>query len=286
MNSSKAAMTVLVDNTAGPSSLITEHGLAFWIELQGRRVLFDTGQGDDTLVKNAKLLEIDISFSNAIVLSHGHYDHTGGLAAAMKLSPRARVFMHPDAMAEKFSIHDGVHEIGIPPFARDMLEHLSDRIKFTRKCTRVCGEIMVTGEIPRSNKFEDTGGAFYVDSDGDQPDPIHDDQALFFETSEGTVIIVGCAHAGIVNTMDYISHLTGQRQIHCVIGGTHLARASQKRIGETIRAFRRYNVNRIGLAHCSGPEAATEFKKAFPDRCFVCHAGQKINFENYSIKEQ
>ena len=285
MNLLKAAMTVLVDDTAGSNDLAAEHGLAFWIELQGRRVLFDPGQGQDTLIKNAKLLEIDISFSDAIVLSHGHYDHTGGLVAAMKLSPQAGVFVHPDALAEKFSIDDSVNEIGIPPSSRDMLEHLSDRIKFTRKCTRVCGDIMVTGEIPRSNTFEDTGGAFYVDSKGKQPDPIHDDQALFFETSDGIVIIVGCAHAGIVNTMDYVSHLTGQKQIHCVIGGIHLARASHERIGETIRAFRRYNVHRIGLAHCSGPEAVAEFKKAFPDRCFVCHTGQKINFEEYAIKE-
>ena len=155
MNLLKAAMTVLVDDTAGSNDLAAEHGLAFWIELQGRRVLFDTGQGQDTLIKNAKLLEIDISFSDAIVLSHGHYDHTGGLVAAMKLSPQAGVFVHPDALAEKFSIDDSVNEIGIPPSSRDMLEHLSDRIKFTRKCTRVCGDIMVTGEIPRSNTFED-----------------------------------------------------------------------------------------------------------------------------------
>ena len=274
-------ITTLVEDTASAAGLLGEHGLSFWVEYGNQRVLFDTGQ-TDLLVENAKLLGVNLAKAEAIVLSHGHYDHTGGLAAVLDIAPRAIVYVHPAALWPKFVLKS--HEtqaIGMSDFTKEVIRaHVQDeRVVWTEEPTEVIPGLFVTGSIPRNTDFEDVGGAFFVDENCNEADILPDDQAMFFDTSRGLVVLLGCSHAGVVNTLDYVVKLTGKERIYSVIGGMHLLSSSQERIERTISVFREYDVQRIGLVHCTGANATQQISNAFPDRCFICSTGSQVNLQ-------
>jgi 7,8-dihydropterin-6-yl-methyl-4-(beta-D-ribofuranosyl)aminobenzene 5'-phosphate synthase len=150
---------------------------------------------------------------------------------------------------------------------------------WTRTPTEVLDGIFVTGEIPRQNTFEDTGGLFFRDAAGAQPDPLLDDQALYFDTQEGLVVLLGCAHSGVVNTLEYIHHLTGGRPIHTLLGGLHLLMASPERMEKTIAAFRRLDIHRLAPAHCTGLPALAQLWTALPGRCVPCAVASTVSFQ-------
>ena len=139
--------------------------------------------------------------------------------------------------------------------------------------------IWVTGEIPGKTAFEKTGGRFYLNAACIRPDPLADDQALFFDTPEGVVVVLGCAHAGVVNTLEYISDLTHGRPIRSVIGGMHLLAAAPDRVEKTLEAFRRWNIQKIAPAHCTGMSAIAQLWTAFPGRCVPCAVGSSFTFQ-------
>jgi 7,8-dihydropterin-6-yl-methyl-4-(beta-D-ribofuranosyl)aminobenzene 5'-phosphate synthase len=275
------SIAVLVDNTANRQGLLAEHGLSFWIEARGRRILFDTGQGM-ALAHNADKLGIDLSTVDDVVLSHGHYDHTGGLLAALPEFSRAAVYVHLTAFCERFvqDSQTGVRPVRSPIESFDWLTSRVGRVVATRtQPIGLGGGVWLTGQIPRRSDFEDAGGAFYLDQACTQPDTIIDDQALYIETEQGLVVLLGCAHAGVVNTLEYICTLTGQNRIHAVLGGMHLLNADERRLGQTIRRLRELDVQRIGLAHCTGFGAMARMHHELPDRCFYCATGTRIEFE-------
>ncbi|HBO43225.1 MAG TPA: hypothetical protein DD670_04680 [Planctomycetaceae bacterium] len=149
----------------------------------------------------------------------------------------------------------------------------------TERPTVVVEGLTVTGPVPRSNDFEDTGGPFFLDEACSQPDPLDDDQSLFIETSEGIVVLLGCAHSGVVNTLHYIRRLTGNQPIRAVIGGMHLVGASTRRIERTIEELRPLCVERLAPAHCTGTPATTALWNAFPDKCQPCSVGTRFEFD-------
>ena len=268
-------ITILVNNTA-KEGFQFEHGLAFWIEYGDKRVLFDTGQSD-ILIQNAKISGINLAEADAIILSHGHYDHTGGLAAVLDIAVKAKVYLHPAAIEPKFSQKaSGAKFIGMPDFARKAIQNRE--VIWTETPTQIFPDVKVTGQVPRNNNFEDVGGAFFLDKKCQKSDELLDDQTLFIESPKGLVVIFGCAHAGVVNTFHYVAELSGEKNIYAVMGGTHLLNASVERIEHTIEVFKQYDVQKIGLAHCTGSNAIKKFMDAFPDLCFVCSVGTKIEF--------
>ena len=270
-------ITVLAENTAGARGLLAEHGLSLWIETATANILFDTGQGL-VLTSNAGTLGIDLSTANVVVLSHGHYDHTGGLEKILRNLERATVYVHPRAFDAKFGRRDdGTAVPGRSPIRGidQIRPHVSDVVSTTGP-TRLADGIWVTGEIPRRSEFEDTGGPFFLDESCTHPDPLIDDQALYIESTDGVVVLAGCAHAGLVNTLDYVSELTGEKRIHAVFGGFHLVRASDERITRTMEALRRYDVRRVGPAHCTGLFATARILAAFPDRFVTMACGTRL----------
>ena len=272
-------ITVVVENTAS-HGLLAEHGLACWIEFGSQRVLFDSGQGL-ILAGNAYRLGIPLYTADAIVLSHGHYDHTGGLPEALGRNPRGTVFAHPACLDRKYAKpHDGaVRDVGIPEAARRvMTERTAPWVK-TVESTHVVDGLTATGPIPRVTEFEDTGGPFFLDRDCRQPDPLTDDQALFFDTQQGTVVLLGCAHAGVINTLLHVQQLTGGRPIHTVMGGMHLVQASADRLERTIEELQRLGIQRLGPAHCTGSRAVAALWNAFPQQCFDYHVGTRLEFD-------
>lgn len=280
MTTEPVRITTLVENTAGLSGALGEHGLSFWLETPSWRVLFDTGAGA-VLEGNARALGVDLSQADAIVLSHGHYDHTGGLAVARRASPHAKVFRHPAAFAPKYArMPDGTSRyIGVPPASVEALRQEDDVMVPTNGPSEVADGLFVTGEIPRVTDFEDTGGPFFLDEKCEHADPLVDDQALFFESSRGTVVLLGCAHAGVVNTLECIYRITGATPIHALLGGTHLLAASEERTHRTIDVLHRFGVEFLAPVHCTGMTAMAKLWNAFPEKCSPCPAGTTVESE-------
>ncbi len=272
-------ITTLVENISNQPHLLAEHGLAFWIEYGPHKILFDTG-ASRIIQTNADRLGVDLSKTEAVVLSHGHYDHTGGLMRILDFAPAARIYLHPEAVISRFSCHDQkpCRSIGMPAMTAMYLQQHknSERICGCRGPQEIFPGLWITGTIRRITDYEDVGGPFYLDAFRNHPDPIWDDQALFFQAEEGLVVVLGCAHAGVVNTLHHIMDLTGQKRFHAVMGGMHLVSASPERIARTLEAFRIHEVSRIGPAHCTGAQATAQLWHEFPDRCFCCSVGESI----------
>jgi 7,8-dihydropterin-6-yl-methyl-4-(beta-D-ribofuranosyl)aminobenzene 5'-phosphate synthase len=267
-------IAVLADDRVPARGLLGEHGLAFWIEIRGRRLLFDTGQGM-VLAHNAGRLGVRLESVDAVVLSHGHYDHTGGLGHVLEVAPRAELYAHPAALESKYSRADSgeCREVGMPLAVRRAIDARPDWLTPVKRPTEIADGVFVTGEIPRRTEYEDTGGPFFSDRDGRHPDRMPDDQAMFIDSRRSTMVLLGCGHAGVINTLRYVRDLTGHKPIHAVIGGMHLATASCDRIERTVDNLRRLRVERLLPGHCTGTAATSELRNAFPGRCDSCGVG-------------
>jgi len=273
------SITVLVENVARGRRLLGEHGLSFYIEVGDHRILFDTGQGM-AIRNNAEVLGIDLERVDTVVLSHGHFDHAGGFSALPASASPRRVFLHPSAFDTKYSRQpDGsVQDVGLPEPARAALQKgVSERL-WSREPTEIVENVLATGEIPRLTAYEDVGGAFFTDRACTRPDLLADDQALVIRTPQGIVLLLGCAHSGVVNTMDRVAQLLGEKHFHAVIGGMHLIGASNERIEATRKALDEYDVRLIGPCHCTGAAATVSLRRYFTDRFQECSVGTVFKF--------
>jgi len=227
---------ILIENTAHTTGLKTEHGLSFWIEYGDKKLLFDTGQSE-LIIYNAKTLDIDLAQTDAIILSHGHYDHTGGLSTVLGItSKKAKIYLHPAATEPKYSQKaSGAKYIGMFDSAKKAIEDCL--IIWTAIPAMIFPAMSVTGQVPRINDYEDVGGHFFIDENCQRPDELLDDQTLFMKSAKGLIVVFGCAHSGVVNTLDYISKLTGEKNIYAAIGGMHLLNASPAVCPKMVEVF-------------------------------------------------
>ncbi len=273
-------ISTLVNDQALPG-LIAEHGFSLWVESEGLRILFDTGAGA-TLLENAQQLGIPLDKTDFIVLSHGHYDHTGGLAEVLKYAPNARLVLHPDAKISRYNVHDPEpsRPIGMPPLAQAAIDRRISAFAITWSTHAVSlgSAIGVTGPIPRESAFEDTGGPFFLDQKGRQKDPLLDDQALWIRTPGGLVVCVGCCHAGVVNTLNHVRRLSGIAEIRAVIGGFHLLQADEERLRLTLEALHDISPEILAPCHCTGEQAIQALKEHFGKKVVSCAAGTQFRF--------
>jgi 7,8-dihydropterin-6-yl-methyl-4-(beta-D-ribofuranosyl)aminobenzene 5'-phosphate synthase len=272
-------ITTLVENAVYRPQLLAEHGLAFHIERSGQKILFDTGQGG-VLEANARALNISLDDVDTIVVSHGHYDHVGGLSVVAGRQRPVDIFLAPAALEPKYvpSPTGPAREVGLPAAARQALASPAARVHLVETPTVVAPGVTVTGRIPRVASLEEPGGRFFLDAACTRPDPLLDDQALFLEVDQGIVVLLGCGHAGVISTLRYVHELSGGQPILAVVGGMHLVSASSRRIDATIRELRRLKVKQVAPAHCTGLAATSAMHAAFPRRCEPCHVGSTFSF--------
>ena len=247
-------ITLLVDQQAH-DTLSGEFGLSFLLETANGDFLFDTG-ADTALKNNLALLNIPPAKTARVILSHGHYDHTGGLAHLAV----QEIYCCCDITQSHYSYHgkDDIHNIAMPAAAQQVLK--SATVHYIDEFTQIAPGIYLTGAIPRCS-FEDCGGRFFHDTACTIPDSVSDEQALL--TQDG-VLISGCCHAGIINTLEYCKKLHPEINIHTIVGGLHLRSASSEQLQATADYLRQSCVSTLILLHCTGSNAIEYLQSALP----------------------
>ncbi len=272
-----ARITVLCENTVGARVGTGEHGFSSFIETQGGNYLFDTGNGS-SIIRNGLLWGKDLSTVRKIFLSHGHYDHAGGLPEVLGLTGEVEVFAHPDIFLERISVKkEGNREkrefAGIP-FRREFLEFTGAQFVLRREFQEVEKGIFLTGEVPRETPFEKPDSRLFAKVQGEWvPDQFPDDQSLVLGTPKGLVIIFGCAHSGMINTINHVMEKTGREKICALLGGTHLQFLTSEQLEESIDCMKKLEVEYIGVSHCTGMRASARLAQEFGDRFFYGHVG-------------
>ncbi len=275
---SRCRATVLCENSvSGPFGLIGEHGWSLYVEADETKLLFDTGQGLGIL-NNSVVLQKDLSEIRAVILSHGHYDHTSGLPAVLNVIGARPVFCHPNLFASRYWKRDeSCREIGIR-YRRGYLESLGAEFECTSRFEEIFPGIFLTGEVPRVTNFEPPDPHLQVIApDGSWiQDDLKDDMSMVIDTRKGLVVILGCAHSGIINILKHVRANLPDRPIHTVIGGTHLGFADPSQLTKTIEALEEFRIQKLGASHCTGLSNGAKLYSALGDRYFFASVGVSI----------
>ena len=272
-------ITCVVDNNAKENTeLRSEHGLSFWIETEDGILIFDTGQTSAIFAFNLGLLGLKIQDATALALSHAHYDHTGGIETLLSQKENLKIYAHSDLFQPRYSFREGEYRsIGIAMTQEELSSraelHLSDAPK------EIFPNLWTTGEISPRPEAEGRSPHHFIRVNGEwQPDPYQDDLSLVIQTPAGLVLICGCCHAGLLNTLLHVQkNFLGP--IIGILGGTHLRstrEADLRHVGETLET-RHPNVE-LYLNHCTGKEAQAFLANRFGEcaRAFPAGATLKI----------
>lgn len=269
---------ILTDNRTKKRGFIAEHGLSIYIEYENINILFDTGQSD-VYCLNAERMGVDLNKVDYVVLSHGHYDHCGGLVHFPKSERFPKVYVHECALAKRYALNsDGktYREISIP-WSPDDYEDIKSSLMLTKKNTLITPQIILSGEIPSTLAFEEVPEGFYTEDGMDKSvDMIKDEQMLIYDTDKGLCIFLGCSHPGIGNCLNYALKQFPGKKIDTLVAGMHLDNVSPLRLQMTIQYMLDLDIRKVIPLHCTGLFAISEMKRFLGDRCFPLCAGDSL----------
>ena len=272
-------LITLSENTAWQTGVLAEWGLSILIEKDESSILFDTGESISA-AHNAEILGIDLSKIDTVVLSHGHFDHTGGLMSLLaQIGHEVTIIAHPDIWAAKYNRKPDRPEkyIGIP-YSCEELEALGAKFTFTSEPVRIGEDVITTGEVPMFTDFEAVDPTLFVKNEsGWQHDELLDDQGIVIVTSQGLTVIPGCAHRGLINTLYQARKISGVDKIYLVVGGAHLYNASDEQIWLTISALNEMGVQKLATCHCTGMRANILLSQTFGKNFILNSTGTIIN---------
>ncbi len=268
--------------------VIAEHGLSLFIKVfkgdQDRCLLMDAGWTAMGLIHNIEVLKIDLAGIEAFVLSHGHMDHFGGLGKILELCPpKIPLILHPDALLDiRFlRLPDG-KKVYFPSLDESSLtEAGASLIKTSSPLLLVSGQVVTTGEVERVSAFEKGLPDAYLERDGKiESDLIRDDQSLIMHLEgRGLVVVSGCAHSGIINTVRHARKITGIDRIYAVVGGFHLSGPHfEPIINETIRELKEIDPAIVIPMHCTGFKATAEIFREMNDQFILSSVGARFIF--------
>jgi len=270
-------ITCVVDNNAKENTgLRSEHGLSFWIETEDGNLIFDTGQTSAAFALNLGLLALKMQDAAALALSHAHYDHTGGLEFALSQNKHLKIYAHSDLFQPRYSFREGEYRsIGIAISQEELSQRAELHLSNTPQ--EILPNLWTTGEISPRPEAEGRSPHHFIRVNGEwKPDPYLDDLSLVLKTSAGLVLICGCCHAGLLNTLLYVQqNFSGQ--IISILGGTHLRSAREAELHHVAEMLetRHPNVN-LYLNHCTGQKPQSFLANRFGARVKAFPAGATL----------
>ncbi len=271
-------VTVLVENTAVKAKQRAEHGLSMLIERDRDVVLFDVGQ-TDAIVHNAKLMGIDLTRIEKVILSHGHYDHVGGLKYVLDYT-KPKVYAHSEIFRKRYSklSDDGnLRYIGIEE--RGFFESKGVRFVLSEEPVEVIKGVYTTGFENMTTDFEEVDRNFVYEKGVELvKDNVEDDMSVVLDTKDGLFVLFGCAHRGIINIILDVEKKFGKKVVGFA-GGTHLGPASEKQREETIKALKGMNLKMMGPSHCTGIKMTARLYCEFGEKVFFNNVGNVIELE-------
>ena len=275
-------ITTLIENMPdAEEQLIYEHGFSVFLEVDGLRLLFDTGQSG-RFVENAKALGVDLSETDLVILSHGHYDHTGGVPALLdKLEKKTPFYVGKEFFLPKYKLlEDGSWKYNGNPFEKALIcgENSPVELNFVdNNATWLTNRLVLLKNFSRVTAYEEVNSKFFIKTEtGYEPDLFMDEISLGICTEEGLVLVVGCSHAGIINIVEHVKRELGL-PITAVIGGTHLVEAGEQRLIQTVQAIKRHGIQTIAVSHCTGEAGMSILKEEFGENFILNHTGKVLN---------
>lgn len=270
--------TLIENNPSTDLNLNYEHGLSLYIEIDEFKILFDSGSSGD-FIQNAEILKVDLNNLNYVILSHGHYDHSGGFKKFVEKEKNSyKLIVGKGFFNDKYKlIEKGNHKYNGNPFNEEFINKNNIDIKYIEEdILYITEDIMIFTNFKRTNDFEEVNKNFKIKL-GEKyvQDYFTDEIVLAVKTYRGLVIIVGCSHVGIVNILETIIKRTGIK-IYGIIGGTHLVEADNLRLNNTIKFLKEKDVQILGMSHCTGEKAIKEIKEQFEEKFLYNNTGNII----------
>lgn len=270
----------LMENKTDGPGCVAEHGLSLYIEAQGKKLLFDTG-ASPLFAKNAEFLNVDLEQVDALIISHGHYDHTGGVPEFCRLNQTAPIYIHRGAFCETYGLEDGKPE---PEpcsirWTEEQRREIEPRLVLTGGVMRLSDHMLISGTIPGIAGYAPTETFYRKLPDGAlAPDPMEHEQMLVIREQEGLYVFSGCSHRGVIPAVRYARELFGGERIAALAAGMHLYSADAKMRKNVVEQLCAEEMDVVMPVHCTGINAICDLKTALRDKCVVATTGSAYGY--------